>query len=311
MLKNVIILTCLALLASCNAKQSVNPATSQESNGSIDAGDETYTFADSTERVRFSVTATMPLTTDAASMLIRESLTKVLDEELSHIEYDPRLFAPYKGKDKSLKAILDYYGSHAFAEYQNLAENDYNERKEYLSNDSTLSDKERQQRIKDTPQWEHTSTISKEYDGEKYVVYLHQTYTYMGGAHGGVSGEGSITFNRSTGTRITRFFTADAQKGMQRLIKEGLKGYFSEYDNKVTTDEELMGQLLLEGNTIPLPAQAPYLSNNGLVLTYQQYEIAPYAAGMPNFTIPYEDAMPYLTDEIKELLFTKRYILFR
>jgi hypothetical protein len=30
-----------------------------------------------------------------------------------------------------------------------------------------------------------------------------------------------------------------------------------------------------------------YLSKDGVVIYFQQYDIAPYATGMPSFTIPY------------------------
>ncbi|MBQ2333538.1 MAG: DUF3298 domain-containing protein, partial [Prevotella sp.] len=35
---------------------------------------------------------------------------------------------------------------------------------------------------------------------------------------------------------------------------------------------------------------------------YQQYEIAPYAAGIISFIIPYEKIMPYLVPEIKAVI---------
>ena len=34
--------------------------------------------------------------------------------------------------------------------------------------------------------------------------------------------------------------------------------------------------------------QSFYLTPNGLVIYYQQYEVGPYAAGIIEFTIPYE-----------------------
>jgi len=38
------------------------------------------------------------------------------------------------------------------------------------------------------------------------------------------------------------------------------------------------------------------------VLSYQQYEIAPYAAGMPSFVLTYQEVRPYLTKEALQLL---------
>ena len=66
--------------------------------------------------------------------------------------------------------------------------------------------------------------------------------------------------------------------------------------------EELNNYLFLETGVIPFPAWTPYPSEDGLVFTYQQYEIASYAAGMPEFTIPYADLRPYLTPEAKALV---------
>lgn len=68
------------------------------------------------------------------------------------------------------------------------------------------------------------------------------------------------------------------------------------------TQEELDNYLFLESGVVPFPAWTPYPSEDGLVFTYQQYEIAAYAAGMPEFTIPYADILPYLTPEAKALV---------
>lgn len=38
------------------------------------------------------------------------------------------------------------------------------------------------------------------------------------------------------------------------------------------------------------------LTDDGLMFTYSPYEIASYAAGMPEFTIPYAELKPYFTE---------------
>ncbi len=42
------------------------------------------------------------------------------------------------------------------------------------------------------------------------------------------------------------------------------------------------------------------LTEYGLKVIYQTYDVAPYAFGNPTFTVAYEDLMPYLTDAFKE-----------
>ena len=41
---------------------------------------------------------------------------------------------------------------------------------------------------------------------------------------------------------------------------------------------------------------------NGVGFIYQQYEIAAYAMGMPNDTIPYERIKPFMTEWSKRLI---------
>ena len=50
-----------------------------------------------------------------------------------------------------------------------------------------------------------------------------------------------------------------------------------------------------------MPATSPYFTADGIVFTYQQYEIAPYAAGQPSFTLSYKDVASYLTKEAFEV----------
>jgi hypothetical protein len=127
---------------------------------------------------------------------------------------------------------------------------------------------------------------------------------FTGGVHGGIIGYGGITFRFSDGSKIDNFLKDNVVKDMQPLLKKGLKEYFSENaDEKVTTDKQLMENLMLSdenNNLIPLPAWTPYPDEKGkgLIFTYQQYEIACYAAGMPSFILTWEELKPFLKDDI-------------
>ena len=77
--------------------------------------------------------------------------------------------------------------------------------------------------------------------------------------------------------------------------------YFSEFGDPVSP-EAVREQLFVEDGPIPLPAWTPYPTEEGLAFVYQQYEIASYAAGMPAFTLPYEDIAPWLTADARQLL---------
>lgn len=62
-----------------------------------------------------------------------------------------------------------------------------------------------------------------------------------------------------------------------------------------------MNDLFIENGIIPLPKNGVYLSSEGVVFIYGQYEIAPYALGMPTFTVPYKEIGKFLSPEARRL----------
>ena len=147
----------------------------------------------------------------------------------------------------------------------------------------------------DVPQLASEIQITRGYETPKLVTFNFSSYEYGGGAHGGSVGSG-MTFRKTDGRRIGWELFSTVK--MQSILRNGLKEYF-----EVKTDEELENSLSLESiYNIPLPVTPPLFTEKGIVVIYQQYEIAAYAAGMPNFTIPYEEILPYLTPEAKRLI---------
>jgi len=82
-------------------------------------------------------------------------------------------------------------------------------------------------------------------------------------------------------------------------MTDGLKKYF-----EVGTDEELSEHLLIDLKTglLPPPETNPVFGKDGVTFTYQQYEIAAYAYGMPSVTVPYAAIRPYLSATAASLL---------
>ena len=133
--------------------------------------------------------------------------------------------------------------------------------------------------------------IEPVYEDEDYLSMTCTTYLYTNGAHGGVIIEG-VTFDRKDGHQLgyellqgmsEEELMAAIRRGLMENfdIKEDLKGE----DGSVITTEQQLNEVLFEPN-IGLPEAPPYLTSQGVVLTYQQYEIAPYACGMPTVIIP-------------------------
>ncbi len=113
-------------------------------------------------------------------------------------------------------------------------------------------------------------------------LYFDQ-YEYAGGAHG-LTYRYSDTWDLSKSKRmdLVDFFPGRNQ----------YKKYLMETINKQITEELTKGngmffedyEKLVSEN---LKTNSFYLSEDGVVIYFQQYDIAPYAAGIPTFVIPY------------------------
>lgn len=140
-------------------------------------------------------------------------------------------------------------------------------------------------------------------DADSFVTFCRTSYSYEGGAHGITLME-TPTFVRSSGELLTTVVDTLQIEALQPLLQKGICEYFRECGDTITVDElddYLFGESLVNG-MIPLPAVAPALTKEGVLFTYNQYEIAPYAAGIISFTIPYQKIQPFLTKQVKNLL---------
>lgn len=156
----------------------------------------------------------------------------------------------------------------------------------------------------DIPTYFISYDIKKGADRLGYVTYLVNYADYSGGAHGSAYATGS-TFTKKDGKCWEWDMLKDTKSnGFRQLMKEGVRDHFKMFEKQDITDEQLKDLLLIDENVnhIPLPAWAPYLTDEGVAFAYQQYEIAPYAAGIISFIIPYEKIMPYLVPEIKAVI---------
>lgn len=158
-----------------------------------------------------------------------------------------------------------------------------------------------------TPSVYNSNIIKKAYEADGYVTYTATNENFLGGAHGMHSQQG-VTFRKSDGRRFGQemLIGTDNDK-FHKIIKEGLAEYFTKGGEKATTDEELKSLLITDNdiNYLPLPQFAPYLTAEGVTFVYQPYEIAPYAAGMPQFTVSYDKMKPYLTSTIQKIIAKK------
>ena len=273
--------------------------------GGKDLKTEVREWADSTRSAHLSMQVELPVTGQgAAADRIRTALVEVMDEQLSHIgSYEEdRLFPAFEGDAGQTDALLTYYRTQALESIDKFAQEDMDERFKIIDEDEDLSDEEKKEILSSFAGWEYDFNLLKARETDKYVVFQSQDYVYLGGAHGGVTGRGGLTFDKKDGLLVEMFIDPASLDAIQPLLRKGITQYFTADGEMEITQEELDNYLFLESGVIPFPAWTPYPDEDGLVFTYQQYEIAAYAAGMPEFTVPYEDLLPYLTPEAKALL---------
>ena len=203
---------------------------------------------------------------------IRKSVLETLDEVASAGYGDgKRMFKRYGGDWSDVKALVNYYAESAYKVIKAESKADWKERKSY---------QEAGMEEPDPIVFAHSVRLVKECELEKLLVFACSTYGYAGGAHGG-SVAAHFMYDKTTGKEVKEVVSPKEAGRLQEAMKSGLCEYFG------CSRAELMDELQIEGSQIPWPQMAPYASKDGVVVVYQQYEIAPYAAGMPTFVIPW------------------------
>lgn len=163
--------------------------------------------------------------------------------------------------------------------------------------------------LEDVSELYYYKSVERGYETNAFITFMTSGGHYTGGLHG-IGFETGVTFSKSNG----KTFGYDMMKGtdspeFKRFIKEGLRKYFSTEGQEPISDDDLLQELVSYSGSIdelPLPDSEPYLTEKGVKFVYQPYEISYYAAGKPEFTIPYAAIRPYLTSEAVKLFLNNR-----
>lgn len=129
--------------------------------------------------------------------------------------------------------------------------------------------------------YEMTSEYMVTYNKDCAVSLYTDRYEFTGGAHG-TTERRSETWNLNNGNQISlgRLFMgapkypAVLKSHIKRQIGANSAAYFDDY------------AALVEKSFRP---QNYYLTDDALAIYFQQYDIAPYATGIPTFLIPYSE----------------------
>ena len=121
------------------------------------------------------------------------------------------------------------------------------------------------------------------YFNERFISFTQQGYEYSGGAHG-MPYWIPHTFDLHTGEELgLPFFVANAEEEFKDIVTEQ---FIKMYD----VDPELYWDGAVETVRESVDFESPfYLKEEGLVIYFGPYELAPYAAGFVEILVPYED----------------------
>ena len=247
------------------------------------------TYSDSTDFESVNIEVALPAETPENAAMLK-SLWGHFDEVASRGYSDEKRVMPkYSGDWGKTQDIVDYYGKAIAQKIGAEAEKEYNDKVAEAKKhpgDPLYANCEK------IP-YQRDITMAKLADLPHHVVFTVMYYGYAGGAHGGTIGD-TYTYDKATGKEVKDVLDPALVKteAMQAKIRKGLCEYFK------CKDEELNDNLQI-GNpfepkdkkdvVIPWPETKPFLTKDGVCFVYQQYEIAPYAAGMPSFTLPYDE----------------------
>lgn len=138
--------------------------------------------------------------------------------------------------------------------------------------------------------WHYSATVNVEVLTDSLLSLSVNDEYYTGGAHGG-SGVYFINLNPKTGVEFT----------LDNFLKPEYHEALTNFGNKVFREtRQLADTASLSDNYFEFPEDKFELNKNygfkkeGIVFFYNNYEIAPYAAGPTEVLIPYDDLRDWI-----------------
>ncbi len=131
------------------------------------------------------------------------------------------------------------------------------------------------------------SAFTVHFNGDNFLSVEQRGYIYTGGAHGNTIYD-AATFDLTTGREVYLF----------NLFKPGSN--YMKRINEIVDRLEAQEREKFFADVVVNDSDRFYFDSNGsLVITYAPYEVAPYAVGIVNFTIPQAEIADILAVEIK------------
>ena len=127
---------------------------------------------------------------------------------------------------------------------------------------------------------EESYTFKRGHETGNIITYQLKEYSYPSGAAHGMDIDYSVTFRKKDGLRFNwDMFTGDGLTRLRPVIAKKLRVDYG--------DDTFFKVPRAEDPEFSLPEMQPFFTAGGVVFVYQPYEIAPYAAGPIEVTLPF------------------------
>ena len=260
---------------------------------------EQCNYADSTDFADLTVNVELPVAGSAASRAVRAALLDLMDQSLSHADTyeEERAFPQFSGDTDDTAALMEYYEERTLRHLGSLSQADADERKQSIRENDDLSAAEKAELLEYLPRWSFDYELKKVRETDRYLVFSVSIFSSCL-FHCMVVLVFCLVRIACSGVQVIpdHFHRIRVdQKRIQPLLLRGLREYFREAGVELESGELMEVLTLPEEGLVPLPTWEPYPAEDGLVFLYQQYEIAPYASGMPSFVLPFDEVKEFLS----------------
>ena len=128
-------------------------------------------------------------------------------------------------------------------------------------------------------------SIHKLYEDKEFITFMKDATSFKGDMTVSHSSVG-YTFQKSDFSLAELIEPEDVKDYREQITREFQR-------TLVKKPEQLLDYLFIEEDCkkeglVPLPANGAFLEDDSLVFIYQEYEIAPYKAGMPRVKLPFK-----------------------
>ena len=140
------------------------------------------------------------------------------------------------------------------------------------------------------PRYSYDDAIRLDYESTEYVTFFSSGYDYRAGAHG-MPWQYRFSVDLNTGRQIkwADMFKPGYKAKLKPIIKKALLDQYFENDESYI-------------DRFDLPGAEPALTLEGVWFGYGAYEIAAFAAGMPECVVGYDKLYDLFTDYAKMII---------